>query len=283
MKKQLILFVLCLPLFTACFTMSSKGLLGVATLEESYSPSKSTGEFLKDTNKEVRIIFFKDSSWVARKTPLRDGSYKFHQVLKNENLGNFVVKSEDNSFEKTDFNQLKKVDAEKYDFFKWTGSKNFYPVVLTHDKAIVDPENWEEGYFVDARNNLQEFYIAHAKTKSLCDKKTGLVRSKMDILPVDLNTVASYRRPTGAMIVGFRIKQQDESQKCWPPNAPKQQGSSWLHVDSGGEITFIGYSMEFIDYGDYDGDGSSEWLFYLGLEDRYLLYEPSSGTAVKSL
>lgn len=69
----------------------------------------------------------------------------------------------------------------------------------------------------------------------------------------------SYRSAAGARLVQLALD-DTPVRRCDGPR-DEAYDSRWFFVSSG-ETRFVGQSLEFIDAGDYDGDGHSEVVFH---------------------
>ena len=259
----------------ACTSMSSKGLLGVAKIQQNYQSQDLNEPFQKNTIRNIDVAFFKADKWVVRKTPLQDGKYHFYQKLKRKTLGEIQLEIKNDEISNDNLSELFLSELDDYRYLDWPLSRMHFPVVLSHNKENANPENWSTGKITAVHNNLLQFFIEKFKIKKICNPQNDTVKTSIPLIPAEIEESFNFRNPKGEMIASFRIKSEDESTSCSEIAAPKQVGEKWYYSNAAGEILYIGNHLLFLDVNDYDQDGNSEWLFYKNFQGKesYVLFQ----------
>lgn len=260
----------------ACTNMSSKGLLGIAKIQQNYQSKDINQPFQRNTRRKVNIAFFKSDKWLVRKTPLKDGHYHFFQNLNRKALGEITLKIADDQIDSQSMNDLALSPHEDYRYLEWPLNQLHFPVVLTHSNKSNNPEKWEYGKLAAVHNNLMQFFIEKLKRKQICDPIKEKIVNSIPLIPAEIEDGTNFRNHLGEMIASFRIKSENENTKCPEQVAPNQAGEKWYYSNAAGEILYIGNNLLFLDFNDYDEDGYSEWLFYKNIQGKesYLLFQP---------
>ncbi|MEE6250177.1 MAG: hypothetical protein VX583_07230, partial [Bdellovibrionota bacterium] len=149
--------------------MSSKGLLGVAKIQQNYQSQDLNEPFQKNTIRNIDIAFFKADKWVVRKTPLQDGKYHFYQKLKRKTLGEIQLEIKNDEISNDNLSELFLSELDDYRYLDWPLSRMHFPVVLSHNKENANPENWSTGKITAVHNNLLQFFIEKFKRKKICN------------------------------------------------------------------------------------------------------------------
>ena len=89
----------------------------------------------------------------------------------------------------------------------------------------------------------------------------------------DFNVVDAYRSETENMLHGVELKRESPL-FALAEDFDGLLSTRWLVTTSAGATKYLGNSMRLLDYGDFDGDGTTDFVFYMSRYNRdgYVLF-----------
>lgn len=153
-------------------------------------------------------------------------------------------------------------------FRGWCDAPNFRPILLSSLHGIGDPENWRPSIPLMTDTSLFMAFVETLKGSPLC-RVDGETRRPYQPKQKDLLTLKRLVRSDGVQLIALSLSERYTScgSELGEVSSPR-----WFVVD--GTVRYLGDDMEYVDAGDFDGDGCSEILFwYSGYNrDGYILF-----------
>lgn len=147
------------------------------------------------------------------------------------------------------------------------GGEVYRPLVLTSTASCTDPERWSPApppATVVAR--LLPAMRAAARDVHDCDSSGGPRPYRPP--DADISAVAGYISDAGARLISLAIRQPEGlAERCGVVSGPGWQPHTFA-VLADGRVEHLGFGLQLLDAGDYDGDGRTEMLFQFGSYDR---------------
>jgi len=149
--------------------------------------------------------------------------------------------------------QLIRVGAEAFGY--WEGTPPFRPLVVVSAPNITDPDGWKpwRPQRTEIVGIFPAFRVEVGTVAFKCDE-LGSVRYADDLIVLD----KAYRANTGDSLIGLRV--DPHAHQC--DEIPDDNWANQWFLVRDGKPKFLGSSLELIDAGDYDKDGSSEVVFH---------------------
>jgi len=148
-------------------------------------------------------------------------------------------------------------------FCGWCNPPKYRPLVLCKNESVEDPDKWVE--FEPDISICESLYpIFRSETDSVfyCPDTWEVVK-RFDYKSTDLIVIDGYRNNRGQTIVALQL--DIRKRNCdGPPGF--DWASHWFLL---GEVpVLLGRSLEYVDAGDFNGDGESEVLFWYSAYNR---------------
>ena len=155
-------------------------------------------------------------------------------------------------------------------FMGWCAAPVHNPVALVSPDSAADPDRWAPLQIeTRVRETLYDGFRMSIGSKKLCYDEEDNVSEPYNFAAKDLRILQSLGSQRGHTLVAVTlVEDYTECQsELGGASTPR-----WFLLD--GKTTFLGEGLEFVDSGDYDGDGMSEVLFwYSGYNrDGYVLF-----------
>jgi len=152
-------------------------------------------------------------------------------------------------------------------FSSWAGTFLHKPLVFSSEQTIEKKMQWPESNLTaDEKNKLFNAYRKQLPTFDFCitDDHTESRQWKTD----DVEIQQPLRSKEG-VLVGVQLKAS--LNHC--DMTPDGFGPFWFYLH-GNKVNFLGHDIMPLDYGDYNGDGKEEWVFWFSGydDDGYILF-----------
>lgn len=144
-------------------------------------------------------------------------------------------------------------------FAGWCEAPEFRPLVVVSQPNYVDPENWKP--FAVPETYKKKLLSSLRLTVGIFNAyrcESAPSTEPWDFGSDDLIIYKGYRSSTRQELVSIGLNTKLIGCDGLPP---PQWSGNWFLL-TGERISFLGTEMEFVDAGDYDGDGRSELLFW---------------------
>jgi hypothetical protein len=255
---------------------SNVSLIGV--LEHKYTnyphwPPRENPEY----RYKIRVMFYKtDSTWEVMLDQKSINKYYPAEVLWTiafdvRNLGNiesvddpdsskfYAFYARDRFHIPTKKFPIPEVGKVTPEFTGWLGGETLRPLILVNTGRYKDPDRWKP--FKPKRDILSLLF--HPLRKSISnlvrvDYATGK-KTPFEFQEKDIKIFKSYKSLSNSKLIqlGFGLQHIDCGGKADPECPPR-----WFYVPNNGSPIYIGKEMKVVDAGDYDGDGTSEVIFW---------------------
>lgn len=157
-------------------------------------------------------------------------------------------------------------------FGGWRKAPANRPIVVVSNPNYRDVEKWKRYNPSDSDFELLYPLVKGKIPKAYhCNGEPEWDATEIEISKNDISAYRSYKNKNDEKIISIGIS-RNHTKDCDGP-LDKTHKPMWFHVADG--VKFIGYELDLVDAGDYDADGSVEFLFWHGgyNNDGYTLYE----------
>lgn len=169
--------------------------------------------------------------------------------------------------------------ANKSDqFWGWCQRPSVRPLVVVSDENVEDPEKWKPtAISSDDLKQVFDEFKRHAGIAFVC-ANTLEQGVPFDYGPQDIEALKSYKDSAGRRLITVRLK---NGSNCDGPIDKSWGRHSFLATKN--NIAYLGVGLELVDAGDYDGDGTSELLFWFSgyNHDGYMLYSTEAAGMIE--
>lgn len=133
----------------------------------------------------------------------------------------------------------------------------FRPLVLVSRPNYADPQNWKPYQPSELEVNLciPQFREAIGSV-IFCDKKHGTTPTS-DYERQAILVGKSYRSSEGEALIALNL-----DPVLFNCDVSETGGEKWFHINDMGQARLLDVSGRLLDAGDYDGDGTSEIIFF---------------------
>ncbi|MBD3407039.1 MAG: hypothetical protein GF411_13050 [Candidatus Lokiarchaeota archaeon] len=250
----------------------------------------------KDSSTQVTRILFRNngSQWEILNTmdklrEIKTDSSRWTIINHGQSIGKLIIRDDiqlrfpdcdwcftrDKLFRPIFVGEKIRIPDEDNKFGDWVRNFPNRPLVIVSQPQYADEEKWAELDVADSvLANLYPKLKEIIKHPHHCEGPPDYAALQIELKQSDIEAFTAYSNNRGDMLVSasFHPKHLEcdgPLDKTWYP--------IWFFVADRTEM--IGFNLEFLDAGDYDGDGKTEVIFeYTGYnEDGYVLYEPESG------
>jgi hypothetical protein len=155
-------------------------------------------------------------------------------------------------------------------FMGWCAAPTHIPVPVLTRASAEDPEHWSPLQLkAEMREALYEGFRRSIRDTKLCYVKEDSVSEPYEITSKELRILQVLGNDRGDTLVAATLMKDytECDSELGEANTPR-----WFLM--GDEATFLGEGLEYVDAGDFDGDGTSELLSWYSAYNRdgYVLY-----------
>lgn len=179
--------------------------------------------------------------------------------------------------------RLPRAGSPSREFAGWRNKAVYRPLVLLRKPQYGDPEQWSPARATEADRKLLWPYFQKSVGKATgCQVAAGGEEATVEIRyqESDLQVVNMLSSRNGSRLIGAELR--PGLNRCDGPRSA-EWSTFWFHVGRDSQVTPLlvetrdtdsDRTLTFLDVGDYDGDGSSEAIFWISGydEDGYVLY-----------